>query len=402
METSWREEPGAVGLVQIQREADLVAGVGVEVGPAVPGTVAGLPARIGDQPVAVGVDELLGGPRAMPPGDGLEPADRLDADDLRAPIGQQGRGVGPREDHGEVEDADALQGQVVRAQVGRGARAGLEAGRLRRDFGGVLVQPRRRTARNPRRLRCRERPAGILEGAGGGMLDGLPVAPGAEVGVLEQVGHGIDGAGDDPRTLGRPPDLDHAALHEPAGEDAFERFGILGALDLDGVAEARVVLELGHVHHVVDVGDARRRDVDVDVAVLAGPHRRHGDLALAIDVPGVLMPHEHGRAAVGAPRLGLHDREVDVVAAPPELAAKHGGNGRSGGVRAGKELHDVAPQLHGTAAGRAGAVVGAAEGVVDDLGPQVVPVRPGLAEVGDGGHHEAGVMALQLLVGEAQ
>ena len=57
-----------------------------------------------------------------------------------------------------------------------------------------------------------------------------------------------------------------------------------------------------------------------------------------------------------------------MVAATAELAADDGGDGRSGGVRAGEDLDDVASQLDGAAAGSAGAVVGAAEGVVDDLG----------------------------------
>ena len=234
------------------------------------------------------------------------------------------------------------------------------------------------------------------------MLDRLPIAPRSEVGILQQVGHGIDRARNDPRALSGLPDLHHAAVHEPADEYPFERLRVLGPQDLHRVSEARVLLQLRHPHHVVDVREPRRRDVDVDVAVLAWPHRRHRDLALAVDVSRVLISNEHRRPPVRAPRLRLHDRYVHVVAAASDLAAKQGRDRGAGGLGAGEELDHVAPQLHGVAAGSAAAVIRPSQGIVDDLRPTEVPVRPRLAEIGDRGHDQTGVVSLQDLIREAQ
>ena len=182
----------------------------------------------------------------------------------------------------------------------------------------------------------------------------------------------------------------------------FERLRILGPQDLHRVSEARVFLQLRHPHHVVDVREPRRRDIDVDVAVLARPHRRHRDLALAVDVSRVLIPNEHRRTPVRAPRLRLHDRYVHVVAAASDLAAKHRRDRGAGCLGAGEELDHAATQLHGAAAGSAATVIRPSQGIVDDLRPTEVPVWPRLAEVGDRCHDQTGVMPLQHLIREAQ
>jgi hypothetical protein len=85
------------GMVYVDGDAVLALVEGVEPTAAVPGVRAGF---------AVGQVAGAGNHTVGVPG-----ASGLDLDDLGAHVGQQLRGVGPRPDSGEVQYADALEGQ---------------------------------------------------------------------------------------------------------------------------------------------------------------------------------------------------------------------------------------------------------------------------------------------------
>ena len=67
---------------------------------------------VGVEPVAQRVDVFLRGSREPASSVGLKYLERLDANDLRTPVGQITRGVGTGENKCQVSDTDALKGAL--------------------------------------------------------------------------------------------------------------------------------------------------------------------------------------------------------------------------------------------------------------------------------------------------
>ena len=142
----------ALGPEQVDGHAQLVAGVGVEQGSAVPGPVSGDSAGQPGEVVGAVIQLLLAGSRpGAAGGGGRERLSGLDADDLCPHVGKEGRAVWPRPHDGQVQHADALQRQCSGA-------------RLRRHRSSSAPRCPRRCSQAPRALPACAGPAGARAG----------------------------------------------------------------------------------------------------------------------------------------------------------------------------------------------------------------------------------------------
>ena len=96
-------------------------------------------------------------------------------------------------------------------------------------------------------------------------------------------------------------------------------------------------------------------------------------------------------------RRGHHllDGDVHVLTRSGDVPEQEGEERGHGAVEAGLVLGLKAAVLQRLAVGGPADAHDPARGVGDDLSTFVVTVRPGLAEGGDGGHHEPGILALE-------
>ena len=113
-----------------------------------------------------------------------------------------------------------------------------------------------------------------MEAARLGVVDGLPDATRAEVGVFEEVLRGLEGAAGQVLLLGEGDDLALRAPGEPGAVGALDLLGESGGHEGDGAGDVRVVQEVFAVDEAEDASEAGSEAGDVHVAVGAGPHPR--------------------------------------------------------------------------------------------------------------------------------
>ena len=126
-----------IGAAQVKGHAQLVAGVALEHGELVPRVGLRLPIGISAEVTLLEEDGLLGRVHHLPPRAADEPVGGLDADDLRAPVGEEHRGVGAGPHLGEVEHADAAED----VGAGRRRRVGHTAPSARRRASSCAERP---------------------------------------------------------------------------------------------------------------------------------------------------------------------------------------------------------------------------------------------------------------------
>ena len=376
----------------------LVAGVGVEGGEAVPGVVAEFGVGVLGLHAALraALHLLAGGGVFGAAGVGLDAVDGFDLDDVGAPFGEQLGDVGAGPDDGDGGDAQAFEGEGERIAGSGGAGFGVERREVE-DGAGVFAEVGGAAGRVGGGGGEAEGVAGVGQGRAVPVGDFVPPAAGLQLRVVEEVGGGHDGAGEQADRLGFGDDVELGAVGEEVGDglvnlvaeaadravgfvDRLEQVGALDPFEQAGQAEAGA--------NDADEAIGAREDAEADPAA-AGSGAAGGDAAVG-------GGGEVDGAAVAAAGLAAEDADVDPVAGAAVVfgAAQGEQDGERGGG-AGVVVGVVAGDFERLAVGGAGGVEGSADGLEGEFGAAVVAVGAGLSEGGDGAEDEAGVEGVE-------
>ena len=222
-----------------------------------------------------------------------------------------------------------------------------------------------------------------MEAARLGVVDGLPEAARAEVGVLEEVLRGLQGAAGKVQFLGEGDDLALGAFPEPGSVGRFDLLGEGGGHQGHGRGDVGVLKKVLALDQAEERGEPGARTHDVHVAIGAGTHPggdAQGGRGSRPTHARVGGGEEGGAAAVAGAGLALDDGDVDPVALASCLDAQTHERGGKGGDDAGVVAGEVPGVLQRSEAGVTGHVHRSAEALEGDFGGAVAAVGPGLAE----------------------
>ena len=358
--------------------------------------------------VEVGVPPVLAGchGRGEQGADVVPGGGGFDLDHFRALAGQDFGRVGAGPDHGEVGDADALQGSsgfghvgfldgVEFAQAddvfGVVAEFGEDLGQVLAEFGGGCV--------GPAVVIGGPEAAGVGEGSGFG-VGGGEVAAAVHVPVFGEVLDGGDVAEGDAVLDAELEQFFGGALGEPGvedGRDLVVMFGAGGGV-VDDVHGAEGVV----VDGIEQAGQVAGEGADAAVAVGGGVDAPGGgdEVAAALVLDAELGGAGH--EGFGHAGVGFDDGEVDVGALAVDERGVGGGGDGGEGVEAGLVGGLGTAVLERGAVGVAGEPGLPAGGEHGEFGGGQFGIGAGLAEGGDRGHDQLGAVAGERFVAEAE